>query len=38
MMSHIVGAGECRDRTNDAIPWIDGIPRNERKIRSQRSQ
>jgi hypothetical protein len=32
MMSIIVGAGKCRDRTNDAIPWIDCISRNERKI------
>jgi hypothetical protein len=32
MMSNIVGAGKCRDWTNDAIPWIDCIPRNERKI------
>jgi hypothetical protein len=38
MMSHIVGAGKCRDRTSDAIPWTDYIPRNERKIRSQRWQ
>src|SRR5258708_13833771 len=36
MMSHIVGAGKGRDRTNDAIPWIDGIPRNELKVCSQR--
>jgi len=32
MMSHIVGAGKRRDRTNDATPWIDCISRNERKI------
>jgi hypothetical protein len=31
-MSDIVGAGKCRDRTSNAIPWVDRIARNERKI------
>src|SRR5215469_10444663 len=30
--SNIVGAGKCGDRTSNAIPWIDCIPRHECKI------
>jgi hypothetical protein len=31
-MSNIVGAGECGDRTSDAILRIDCKSRHERKI------